>query len=250
MEGAYAEARSVVEEAWRRRTAPSHVGTHRLAVARAILARQAHMPDEILETVADQERRNGAHPELAFLRGCALEDKSAAEPPGSLARTARLQEAEAAYRASLAHYPNRLFDSLRGARSWLGQTRLGTVLLLLGRPPEAGHAFEAALRAQPGYWEAELGLAEVDLAERRPLAGLHRLEPILGKIRDAWWLASRAAADLGSAADARLFLSRALSDRGAVKAWHRAEAMAALAAADPSLVEGVQPGCPGAGRPS
>jgi len=230
MEGAFEEAWRVVEEVWQRRATPSPVGTHRLAVARAILARRAHMPDEMLETVADQEQRNGPHPELAFLRGCALEEKAAAEPARSPGRTGRLEEAEAAYRTALADFPNRLFDSLRGARSWLSHTQLGTVLLLLGRPAQAAEAFQAALHAQPGHREAELGLAEVDLAEGRPLAALRRLEPMLGKVRDAWWLAACAATDLGSAPDAKLFFSRALADRDGVKAWHRAEAMAAAAA--------------------
>ena len=85
-EGALDEARNVVEDIWPRRNEPSKVCTHRLSVARAILARNARKPDEMLETLADEVKRGGPHPELAFLRGCALEDKAGLEPPGTPSR--------------------------------------------------------------------------------------------------------------------------------------------------------------------
>ena len=233
--GEHSDARRVVEEAWQRRTAGTGSNTHRLAVARALLARQARDPDAMLETIADEEQRNGSHPELAFLRGCALEEKGAAERPGSPGRMARLAEAERAYRDALAAPPRSLFDSIYGARSWLSQTRLGTVLLLLGRPLEAAGVFTVALASRPGHREAELGLAEADLTRGEPLAALRRLEPMLGKVRDAWWLAACAAEAVGSAADASLLLSRALSDGSAFAAWHVAEAVAA-AGSRPSAI--------------
>ena len=221
--GAYAEANRVVDQAWPRRADSTAFLTRRLAVARALLARVAHDPERVLETVADEEARQGRHPELAFLRGCAREEQAASEPPGSGPRQQRLREAEADFREAVSEYPHRLLDSVYGARSWLGHTRLGTVLLLLGRPSEASEAFRAALQARPGDREAELGLAEAELARGDALAALRRLEPMLDEVRDAWWLAARAAAAAGSPADAALLAERTRSDPTRFIGWHRAE---------------------------
>jgi glycosyltransferase involved in cell wall biosynthesis len=227
---AFDEAWDVVEDAWSRRSEASRFGTYKLCVARALVGLKLRKPDDALAALAEAEGAGTRHPELAFLRGCALLQKAWAAAPGSEALRAALHGAEAATREALAPHGDRIRDSIRGARSWLAHTQLGTALLLLDRAAEARAQFEAALRDQPAYEDAALGLAEVDLSEGRPLPALRRLEPLLGEVRDAWWLAACAADALGSRADAELFFSRALSDPSGFRAWHRAQAVAATAA--------------------
>jgi thioredoxin-like negative regulator of GroEL len=231
-QGELDEARRVVEQAWPHRERATLYLTLRLSVARALLARAARDPAAMLETVADEERRKGRHAELSFLRGCALEELAAAAPPGSGARRARLCGAEAAYREATSDRVDRHYDSIYGARSWLGQSRLGTVLLALGRAREAAVAFGAALQASPGDPAATVGLAEAELAAGDPAGALRRCLPLVERVADAWLVAAWAAAALGRGEESRLFLARARAERDRLCGWHRAEALAAAGPAD------------------
>ena len=243
--GAMEEALAVVERAWAGRGEAS-AGRRRLALARAVVCNALRRHADVVASVEDEERRAGTDPELAFLRGCGLEGLAAGAQPGSAERSARLSEAEVAFRAALG--PARPGATrtalLEGASSWQAATHLGTVLLVLGRAAEAASAFEVALAGRAGSREAKLGLAEARLRCGDPLAALQLLGPLLGDtvanqpeegggaalpgtaagLWDTWWLAAETARALGSHADAALFLQRGEAAGGRFTAWHRAEA--------------------------
>ena len=221
------EAWHVVEQRWEKRASSSPFGTLRLSLARGLLLFSARRPDDIFATVDFERRRSPGNPELAFLEGCAWELRGWSVPRKSKLRRSHLARAIESFSDAMRPAPGRFRDNIiYGACSWHPLTHIGHALLILGHPAEAMKAFEGAqaVKSEP---RAELGLVEAEIALGKPLAALERLEPLLGKFRDAWWLASRASAALGSSADAELFLTRALSDPGDFTAWHRGEALAA-----------------------
>ncbi len=211
-EGRLDEARTTVDEAWALRgTCGPRRGRSilRIAVSRARLQLQARDATGLVSTVEEAARIEGPHPDLAFLGGYARETQALAEPEPA-ERRALLDIAAASYAAACASRGAPLVESfVEGAASWGGSTRLGTVLLLLGRPGEALAAFERALTDRPDHHEALLGRAEALLDGRRAAEALAAVEPLLDGRPDGWLLASAAAAALGATSDARLLLVRA-----------------------------------------
>ena len=231
--GRPADAAEVAERGWKLLPRqPAWRSIHHLAVTRAFLAQARGNWDRVLETVTAAAARQGPIPDLSYLAGCALEARSL-RLAGPESREA-LARAEAAYREALAPPPpgRRVAPFVPGSTTWGARTRLGTVLLRLGRPAEAREAFAAAAGDAPDPIEARLGVAEALLDEGRAQDALRALEPLLGPRADGWILAAAAAAALGRVAEARAFLAGAGQRLGAgLVAGHRAARARALAGA-------------------
>lgn len=203
----------------------------RVAASAALVALARGDAGRALTAVDAGEAHDGAHPDYHFLRAWALELAALSTPPGP-ARLAMLTRAVSSARAALAVRGTALRDTcVMGATTHLAATRLGTALLLLGRPAEAQVAFADALRFQPGHPEAVLGELEARLERGEAAAVLGALEPTLARgPADAWILAAAAAQALGATSDVAILVQRAegLAARG-VMARHRVERLQALA---------------------
>lgn len=217
-------AADVVERGWslfRRKHHPAHVSVLRLATARARVQLDAGDTAGVLDTLRHAERHDGPHPDLDFLRGTALEVLSQSNPER---RKQALSQAADAYRAALGKARASWSQAfIVGATSWAGATRLGTVLLGLGRPREALASFERALTTRPAHREAELGRAEALLETGDAHAALSALEPLLDDRADAWVLAAAAAERVGALGDMQALLARGGAARGGYLAPHRRE---------------------------
>lgn len=210
--GREAMARAAVERGWAvvERGAKGGLGSVlRLATARARLALTAGDTRGVLATVDRAEAIEGAHPDLDFLRGSALElDGLAARRGDERARC--LDAALASYRAALGKRAHRYAQAfVIGATGFAGLTRAGCVLLARGRVGEARAAFEEALAARPDHAEAAFGMAECHLEAGEHEAALATLSPHLGPRADGWLLGAAALEQLGLFDDFRLFLARA-----------------------------------------
>jgi tetratricopeptide (TPR) repeat protein len=213
--GQVEQARGAVERGWSRlASAPPQVSVLRLAVARVRLQLEAGDEQGALQTVAEGEAHDGAHPDFDFLRGTAEEMRAikATDPGG---RAAGLAAARAAYTAALAKRDHVFMQRfVRGAATWAGLTRRGTTDLLLGRFDAARADFEAALALAPDHLEAGLGLIECLLEQKRYGEVLARIEPLLDTHPDGWLLAAAAAEALGALDDFNVLLARARSLSG------------------------------------
>jgi len=195
----------------------------RLASARCLLQLQRGDAAGMLATAEEAIAHEGEGPDALFYRGLAHERLALA--PGADVRVV-LGNAEAAYRACLgwagkAGPP----QFVGGASGWLGQVRLGTVLLLQGRPTEALAAYEASLAEAPSTEEAQLGAAEALLEAGRAPEALARLEPLLASPArpDAALLAARVAEELGQLKDVQQLFALARSrEKAGYLASHRA----------------------------
>jgi glycosyltransferase involved in cell wall biosynthesis len=220
------DARKTVEQGWSFVSgATDDTSIHRLATARAMLKVELRDYASARETVAVARRIEGDSPDLAFFVAYAAE--SEAMHCTGAARAALLEEACAGYRACLS-YRSRTFAQafVVGASSWYGATRMGTVLLQLGRPVEARGVFASALEWRPGERAAALGQVEASIAAGDAGTGLAQLSPLLDGGPDGWTLAALAADAVGQTSDARLFAIRArdLAGRGFV-AGHRKDVL-------------------------
>ncbi len=225
------EAWSIVERGWSTvcsgRTVDA-TSIHRLATARALLLIDHGRYETARETVRVARGIEGDSPDLAFFMAYASESEATRTPEP--ARTALLGEACEGYRACLAQRGRSFAQAfVVGAASWYGSTRLGTVLLQLGRPTEALAAFDLALELRPGERAPALGRAEASIAQGEASAGLTQLDTLLDGGPDGWTLAALAADALGLTSDARLFAVRArdLARQGFV-AGHRKDALRRL----------------------
>jgi tetratricopeptide (TPR) repeat protein len=210
--------------------APPGARALRVAATAALVALARGDPERALAAVDAGEAHDGAHPDYHFLRAWALEGRALTLPAGP-ARTALLEQAVASARAALALRGAALPDScVVGATRHLAAARLGTALVLLGRPAEAQSAFADALALQPGHLESRLGELEARLDCGEAAAVLTVLEPMLSAgPADAWILAASAARALGSSADAALFAQRAATlARKGVVSRHRLERLRGL----------------------
>ena len=204
------EAEEVAERAWAALDRqPPYRAIRRLAVVRAALAVKRGRPQVALETAALCEEREGKNPDLAYHRGCALEllwERAG----GEVDRESLLVRARAAYQEALHLLEHGSFEQVMHAERAQLLFRSGVVSLRAGRPEEALEGFSLSRAAGAGE---HIGLAEAEalLALSRPAEALKALEPLLGKGKEGWALAARAARALGSEADARAFLARAAS---------------------------------------
>jgi glycosyltransferase involved in cell wall biosynthesis len=220
--GAPNEAFEAAERGWAQ-VGPRSQSIHRLATARSFLLVQRARFDEARETVRTARELEGDNPDFAFLTAWASETEAlAASDPST--RREKFVTARDGYREAL-RFRGRVFAQsfVVGASTWIGSTRLGTVELLLGRPAEALHAFEAALATQPDERAARLGRAEAMLDLGDAAGALANIEGLLDDTSpDGWTLAAAAVRSLGMLADMRLFAGRAqaLLDKGFV-APHR-----------------------------
>ncbi|HVR61202.1 MAG TPA: hypothetical protein VMU50_04845, partial [Polyangia bacterium] len=191
----------------------------------------------VLETVAAAEKSEGTgSSDLRYLRAQACEVLALRQPPGGPERRRFLDAALADLQVATTPGTVTLIGSLvAGATSFAGLTRLGTVLLLLGRPIEAASAFESALVARPEHEEAQLGRVEAALQSGDVGRAWALVKPLLGAGRDAWLLAAAIAHASGQSASARTLLDRARAPGlPHYLALHRREREAALGAAIPS----------------
>jgi predicted Zn-dependent protease len=202
---------------------------HRLALARAYLMIAHRRFAETRETVRVVQEREGNNPDFSFLTAFAWEGEARHSTEPSL-RTQALESARDGYIGCLA-FAGRLFAQsfVCGASTWMGQTRLGTVELLLGHPADAIRAFDAALALRPTEPEALLGRAEAMIELGDAAGALQRINGLLGKSPDAWTLAAAAVNALGLANDVKLFTGRARAlVRNGFLAPHRRERLRAL----------------------
>jgi tetratricopeptide (TPR) repeat protein len=200
-----------------------------LATTRARLGLADRDAAAVLTTCAVAERFEGAHPDLDFLRGAALEIQAPAAPSG-LARAELLEGALASYRAALAKRGRRYAETfVEGAISWASDTRAGAVLLQLARPFEAREHFDAALAVRPDHREARLGALECQLDQGEAAAVLGAVEPLLDDRPDAWLLTAAALHALGLHRDCESFLAQARKRAdGGFLSPHRRERHVAL----------------------
>ena len=221
--GETAAAEAVAEAAWALvPRQPPHRSLRRLAVVRALAAVQRGAPEVALETLAVVEAREVPNPDFALLRGMAEEVTAFALPEGP-AQAAALARALQAYQQARDLLREGRFLQVVLATAPLLEVRRGVALVAAGRCAEGASAFRAAERAGGGA-EAAVGLAEAQARGGDPAEALRTLEPHLRERPEAWLVAALAAAGLGAAGDARLFLARA-TER-AVGGWasphHRA----------------------------
>jgi tetratricopeptide (TPR) repeat protein len=228
--GEVGEADAVAARAWALVPAqPAHRSLRRVALVRATIAVQRGQPEVALATLDEVERREAGNPDFALLRAMAEELRGFAAPPGSPARLAGLEAAAAGYRRALSMLAGGQFLQVVLLEASVGLVRLGVALLGLGRPAEATQAFERAERAGGGL-EAAVGRAEAVARQGAPAAALALLEPLLRDRPEPWLVAALAAAALGAAADARLFLGRAAALGGTYTSPHYRELHRELAA--------------------
>ncbi len=201
---------------------------HRLATARALLTINRGQYEEARETVRVARGLEGDSPDLAFF--LAYADESEAMAAAGASREALLESAVMGYGACMA-FAGKTFAQafVHGASSWHAATRLGTVLLQLGRYDGAHAMFGRALEARPGDRAPALGKAEASIAAGQAKAGLRQLDGLIDGGPDAWTLAALAAETMGEGSDARLFAGRArqTASRGFV-AGHRRAMLRAL----------------------
>lgn len=169
------------------------------------------------------------HPNFALLQGWLEESLAEEENPE---HRSHLENARRSYEACLQFHGIVLTEeTMPGATSWAGQTRLGVVLLRLGRHDEASAAFQQALADKPGERSAALGLAEAQLERGRPIEALAMLEPLLGDAGpDGWSLAAMAASSVeGGEEDAAVLMAQAVRLAGnGFMAPHRLKKLQAL----------------------
>lgn len=210
--GHHDKARAAVEEGWtllERRPKGNLCSALRLATARAKLQLEASDPAGALFTLQRAEQLDGPHPDFDFLRGSAHEAAGLASRSVE-DRTRQLEAALVAYGSALSKRDHRYAQALVvGASSWASATRVGAVMLALGRVDEAQEAFAAARSAQPEAREAALGVAECLLDKGETEAALAAVEPLLDDRPDGWLLAAAAAHALGLLDDLRVLLGRA-----------------------------------------
>jgi len=220
--GQKAEACEVAERGWAALDREPRRLALRLAVARALLLFDDGDPAGALAAVERAACRDGAHPDLDWLAGKALQEQ-ATRAPDAVARRRLLARAAGAHRRARGRAGQVHADQcLRGSSGWRAATGLGEALLGLGEPEAALRAFEEALRERPDLLEAKLGTADALVELGRAADALRRLEPLLGEGPDAWALAAAAAEALGAIADARELRARAAERAGRGFAWARA----------------------------
>jgi tetratricopeptide (TPR) repeat protein len=206
-DGQIEEAEAVCERGWSvLDRQPRFRAVRRLAVVRAAVAVRRRRPEVALETAERAEAREGANPDLAYHRGCALELLAAQAPEGE--RVALAARAAASFREALRLVERGGFEHVMHASPAQIWTRLGVLSLRAGAPAEALERFGAARAA--GATE-RIGLAEAEalLALGDAARALRVLEPILTRVPEGWAVAARAAQALGAAEEARAFLAQA-----------------------------------------
>ena len=187
------------------------------------------------ERVLDRTKSwSGEHPNLHLLRGVLCERHLLAENDPER-RALLLRSAEACFERCLA-LEGKAFTAelLPGATSWAAATRLGTVLLLAGRPREAQRAFERAAVARPDHVEASLGIIEALVDAGETAAAIRAAEPLMQTDSpDVWLLAAAAVEAMGQMDDLRMFLAQARAHRTRVPfiAEHRNSRLRDLEAA-------------------
>lgn len=158
-----------------------------------------------LSTIEEAVRRGVDHPNLAMLRGAALDGVAA---PGSeeIDRAiAALVEARSQHGQVLPTTP------IPGATSWGAATFEAGLRLRRGEVDTTLALLDEALSTRPGYGPAILLGAEAFVAKGAGAAALTALESMLGTddTPDAWTVAARAAHAAGDAATAGAFVARA-----------------------------------------
>ncbi len=230
--GRIEEAGAAVERGWAiRESQPRTRSVHLLAVLRAQVASASGLPEVVLETAAEAERREGPTSDLRYLAGCALELQSL-RVTGEEARR-KLAAAVEAYRVALLPRPGEsAFRVVPGSSCWAARVRLGTALLRLGEPGPAAEEFRAAAAKAPDPLESRLGEAEAMLDGGDAPGAIRALMPLLGPRPDGWILAAAASLAAGGAGVARDLLAGAEMRIGAgLVAPHRVARARALAGA-------------------
>ncbi len=229
--GEVAEAEAVAARGWALLpTQPAHRSMRRVAVVRATVAVQRGQPSVALEVLDAVERREVSNPDYALLRGMAEELAGYAAASGSPDRARALAAAAAAYQRGLDQLARGDFLQVVLMEAPLGLTRLGVVLLGLGRAAEAAEAFARAEAAGAGL-DAVVGRAEAQVRQGGAAAALALLEPHLRDRPEPWLVAALAAASIGARADASLSLGLAGAQGGGYASPHYRELHRDLAAA-------------------
>ncbi len=161
------KAREVADEGWARLRpgrALIDLSVLRLATARAWLLVQGSEPVEALSTLATGLQLVPDHPDLHFIRGCALEMQGLCADSQN-ARNDALASALDVYEVARSKDDKLLVQKfVQGCTSWAAEVRLGTMRMLLGHPAEAIEHFDRAVAQKEDCVEAHWGRIECRLA--------------------------------------------------------------------------------------
>jgi len=191
------DAAAVAKRAWLRANSPE--SGIEAATVRILSLLRCGEPELAREVLQQASERALTHPNLALLLGLVEEHEGVVMQDQSA-----LLRAAGAYTWALKqrHRPT-ISPVLPGATSWWAQTRLGTVLLVLGHFDEAEEAFRAVTTTEPAMTDGWLGLAESLLGQQKAKQALKILDPLLRTPgADAQVLAYRAYRTLGRTKDA------------------------------------------------
>jgi tetratricopeptide (TPR) repeat protein len=238
-----AEAYQAAEEGWRRlrfvEAAPDYKrSVLRLAQARVQLQLRVGDAWGALETAQRARRIEGAHYDLDYISGYALEVLGSAEKD-TTTRGLLLLGARRCFETCIASAGQVYLQAfIEGATGWAAWNRLGVIALLLGEPDRARDAFQSSLRLSPNQLEPRLGLVEAVLGVGAAKEALDLVQVLLEDARvratpDLWVLAAGACEVLGSIDDMAQFLAHARAVKAEYVTSHRrfvhAERIAALA---------------------
>jgi len=184
-----------------------------LATLRAFLQLHAGEFEAALETLQACAAWGYEHPNLELLAGAAHEQIALARirDDEAAGRDASLRSAREAFERCLTFHGQSFAEEVNpGATSWAARARLGTILLLEGRPESAWPVFDAARTDRKGFPDAELGMAEAVLAIGDPGGALKQIEPHMALERpDPWILAAFTCDALGQVSEVALLARRA-----------------------------------------
>lgn len=226
-------AEQIIAQGWAIAEQRRHQGETvlRLADARATLQLEKGDAEGVLETVALAEELEGAQPDLAFLKGCAIELRGMRAAPGSRSRTRQLEEAIACFeRAQRPAAGAPVAQFMEGVNGWSAMVHQGNALLALGQAAAAKKLFKSALALKPDALEANVGFAEAELECGNAEAALKACERSLNDEPDGWLIAAACAIALQSPKDAaELFGNACARGKKGYLSMHRSARHAELA---------------------
>lgn len=174
------------------------------ATVYAFLLLQGGQNRRAIQVLDEAEPWCGGHPNLALLRGSAV-DLLPTPPPALLDRAA------AGLEDNLAKAGQAWATEVNpGACGWSAATLLGQLHLRRGDGAKALAAFSRALDDRPGHPPAAIGQVEARVATGQAGQALVEAQPLLRHNNgDAWFVAALAASRLGDRATARMLLRNA-----------------------------------------
>ena len=215
----------------------------REALESAFVAAQAGEGDRAMEMIAPMQGDTEYRAATEYVMGL-IAEHSAMERVGD-ERGAMLRQAAVHYSTSIQCGGVVGVEGTPG-KPICGETRLGTVHLLLGELAASAFWFKAAIDGRENSVEAQLGLAEATLFQGNSEEALSIIEPLLTMgLPDPWIIGTSASDMMGRPGDMLLFVNEAkkLSEVGFVAAHRKLQLEALVCAA--SLYMGAPESGPG-----